>query len=54
MWDIRAFFAFEDDAAGGEGFEIMPYVLGDVYTIDAVFLTEDDAVDNGTVVVVCC
>lgn len=54
MRDIRAFLAFEDDAAGFEGFEFVPDAFGDVYTIDAVFLTEDDAVDNGAVVVVCC
>ena len=50
---IRPFFAFEDDAGGGEGFEFVPDALGDVNSVDAVFLAEDDAVDNGTVVVVC-
>lgn len=54
MRDIRAGFAFEDDGGGFEGFEFVPDAFGDVYTIDAVFLTEDDAVDNGAVVVVCC
>lgn len=54
MWDIRAGFAFEDDAGGFEGFEFVPDAFGDVYTIDAVILAEDDAVDNGAVVVVCC
>ena len=54
MRDIRAGFAFEDDAGGGEGFEFVPDAFGDVYTIDAVFLAEDDAVDYGAVVVVCC
>ena len=45
MRDIRAGFAFEDDAAGFEGFEFVPDVLGDVHAVDAVFLSEDDAVD---------
>ena len=54
MRDIRAGFAFEDDAGGFEGFEFVPGAFGDVYTVDAVFLAEDDAVDNGAVVIVCC
>ena len=54
MRDIRAGFAFEDDTAGFEGLEFVPDAFGDVYTIDAVILAEDDAVDNGAVVVVCC
>lgn len=45
MRDIWAGFAFEDDTAGLEGFEFVPDALGDVYTVDAVFLAEDDAVD---------
>ena len=51
---IRAFFAFEDDAGGFEGFEFVLDALGDVYAVDAVFMTEADAVDNGAVFVVCC
>ncbi len=51
---IRPRFAFEDDAGGGEGFEFVPDAFGDVYTVDAVFLAKDDAVDDGAVVVVCC
>ncbi len=39
MRGIRSFFAFEDDAAGFEGSEFMPDAFGDVYTVDAVFLT---------------
>ena len=54
MLHIRAFFAFEDDAGGFEGFEFVPDAFGNVYTVDAVFMAEDDAVDNGAVVVVCC
>ena len=54
MRDEGALLAFEDDAAGFEGFEFVPDALGDVNTVDAVFLAEDDAVDNGAVVVVCC
>ena len=54
MRDIRAGFAFEDDAGRGEGLEVVPDTFGDVYTIDAVFLAEDDAVDDGAVVVICC
>ena len=54
MRHIRAGFAFEDDGGGFEGFEFVPDALGDVYAVDAVFLAEDDAVDNGAVVVVCC
>ena len=54
MRNIRAGFAFEDDAGGFEGFEVVPDALGDIHTVDAVFLAEDDAVDNGAVVVVCC
>lgn len=54
MLHIRAFFAFEDDGAVFEGFEFVPDAFGNVYAIDAVFLAEDDAVDNGAVVVVCC
>lgn len=54
MRDKRDGFAFEDDGGGGEGFEFVPYILGDIYAVDAVFLAEDDAVDNGAVVVVCC
>lgn len=54
MRGIRAFFAFEDDAGGFEGFEVVPDACGDVYTVDAVFLAENDAVDNGAVVIVCC
>ena len=51
---IWALLAFEDDAGGGEGFEFVPDAFGDVYAVDAVFMAEDDAVDNGAVVVVCC
>jgi len=51
---IRAGFAFEDDGGGFEGFEFVPDAFGNVNTVDAVFLAEDDAVDNGTVVIVCC
>ena len=47
-------FAFEDDAVGFEGLEFMPDAFGDVYAVNAVFLGEDDAVDNGAVVIVCC
>lgn len=54
MRHIRSFFAFEDDAGGFEGLEFVPDAFGDVYIVDAVFLAEDDAVDNGAVVVVCC
>ncbi len=43
MLHERAFFAFEDDAAGFEGFEFVPDAFGDVYAVDAVFLAEDDA-----------
>ena len=53
MRDKRAGFAFEDDAAGGEGLEVMPDTFGDVYAVDAVFLAEDDAVDHRAVVIVC-
>lgn len=35
---IRAGFAFEDDAVGGEGLEFVPDVFRDVYTVDAVFM----------------
>lgn len=47
-------FAFEDDTAWFEGFEVVPDAFGNVNTVNAVFLGEDDAVDNGAVVVVCC
>ncbi len=51
---IWALLAFEDDVGGFEGFEFVPDAFGDIHTVDAVFLAEDDAVDNGAVVVVCC
>ena len=51
---IRAFFAFEDDDGVFKGFEFVPDAFGDVNAVDTVFLAEDDAVDNGAVVVVCC
>jgi len=54
MRDIRAGFAFEDDAGGFEGFEFAPDAFGNVYAVDSVFLAEDYAVDNGAVVIVCC
>ncbi len=54
MQNKRAGFAFEDDASGFEGFEFVPDAFGDVNTVDTVVLAEDDAVDNGAVVVVCC
>lgn len=54
MRDIRAGFAFEDDAGGGERFEFVPDTFGNVNTVDAVFLAEDNAVDHRTVVIVCC
>lgn len=54
MWHKRAGFAFEDDAGGFEGFEVVPDAFGDVYTVDAVFLAEDDTVYNRTVIIVCC
>ena len=44
MRHIRAFFALEDDTAGFEGFKFLPGAFGDVYTVDAVFLAEYDAV----------
>ena len=52
--EIWSFFAFEDDAGGFEGFEFVPDAFGDVDTVNAVFLTEDDAFDNGAIVVICC
>lgn len=52
MRHIRSFFAFEDDAAGFERFEFVPDAFGDVHAVDAVFMTEDDAVDNGAVIVI--
>lgn len=52
MWDIRAGFAFEDDTAGFEGFEFVPYVLGDVNAVDAVFLAEDDTVNYRAVIII--
>ena len=54
MRDIWAFLTFEDDTGGFEGFEVVPNSFGNVYAVYAVFLAEDDAVDNGAVVVVCC
>lgn len=33
--------------------EFMPHILGDVNAIDAVFLADDDAFDDGTVIVIC-
>ena len=54
MRDIRAGFAFEDDAGGFEGFEFVPDTFGDINAVDAVFLAEDDTVDNGAVVIICC
>ena len=45
MLHIRFLPAFEDDAAGFEGFEFVPDAFGDVYTVDAVFLAKDDAID---------
>lgn len=53
MRDIRAGFAFEDDAGGFEGFEFMPDALGDVYAVDAVFLAEDDTVDDRAIIIIC-
>ena len=53
MWNKWAGFAFEDDAGEGEGFEFVSDAFGDVNVVDAVFLAEDDAVDNGAVVVCC-
>lgn len=44
MCHIRAGFAFEYDAGGFEGFEVVPDAFGDVYAVDAVFQAEDDAV----------
>ena len=52
MRDIRAFFAFEDDAGGLEGFKFVPDAFGNVNTVDAVFLAEDDAVDDGAVIII--
>lgn len=54
MRDEGAFFALEDDAAWFEGFEFVPDAFGNVNTVDAVFLTEDDAVDNGAVIIIGC
>ena len=54
MRGIWAGFAFEDDTAGFEGFEVVPDTFGNVNTVDAVFLAEDDAVYNRTVAIVCC
>lgn len=50
----RPLFAFEDDAGGFEGFEVVPDAFGDVYAVGAVSLAEDDAVDNETVVIIGC
>ena len=50
----RAFFAFEDDAGWFKGFKFVPDAFGDVYAVDAVFLAEDDAIDNEAFVVICC
>ena len=54
MLHIRAFLAFEDDTAGFEGLEFVPNTFRAVNAVDAVFLAEDDAVDDGAVIVVCC
>ena len=35
--DKRSLLALEDDRIGLQGFKSVPNVLGDVYTVDAVF-----------------
>ena len=54
MLHILTFLAFEDDAVGFEGLEFVPDTFGYVYTVDAVFLPEDKAVDNGAVIIIGC
>ena len=53
MWDEGGLLAFEDDAGGFEGFEVMPDTFGNVNAVDAIFMGENNTVDNSAVVIVC-
>ena len=50
--EIWPLFAFEDDAGGFEGFEFVPDAFGDVYSIDAVFLTQHHIFYDRAIIIV--
>jgi len=49
MWHEGAFFDLEYYGTLNT-LEGVPYILGDVYTIVAIFMTEDDAVTDSPVI----
>ena len=50
MWHKRAFFDLKDCGALNT-FEGVPYVLGDINTVASIFMAEDDAITNGTIII---
>lgn len=52
--DKRAFFAFEDDGTGFQRLKSMPHVFGDVNTIHAIVMDQDNTFNNTSIVIVCC
>ena len=53
MRDIRAGFALEDDGTF-YGFQLMPYILGNIHTINTILRTKYDTLYYRTIVVICC
>ena len=49
MWHEGAFFDLEDYGSLNT-LEGVPYILGDVYTIVAIFMAEDDALTDSPVI----
>ena len=52
MWHIGAFLALEDDGAWLQGFHGVPDILSYVHAVAAFRWVEDNAFDDGAVVVV--
>ena len=50
----RAFFALEDDAIGLQGLQIVPYVLGDIYAVDAILCAKHHRLYHRAVIIIGC
>jgi len=49
----RPFFTLEDDTPRFQRLQFMPYVLGDIYAVDAVFCAKHHRLYHRAVVIVC-
>lgn len=52
MGHERSFLALEDDAIGLQGLQVVPYVLGNVYAVDAVFCAKHHRLYHRAVIII--